>query len=194
MDGGGCILQKDKIMREIEVKLQVKDKQKLLENLQKKGIILGESLTQHDEVFGEKDWQENPLSKAWLRIRTQNENTIYFTFKRSVVGHLDSIEHEVQVDNKHELKALIMELGFVPYSDLTKMRQKAQYGEMEICVDEIPSLGVFIEVEMLMDIASDHDKVVDEIWHFILSLGLSKEDEVHEGYDVLERRKRGLVN
>jgi adenylate cyclase class 2 len=117
---------------------------------------------------------------------------VYFTLKRSVVGHLDSIEHETIVQDAKELEAIIKLMGYELYSDLTKIRQKAKHGEFEICLDEVPNLGTFIEVEKIMHHDADHDMVVDELWDFLQKLGVSKYDEQHEGYDVLERRQRGL--
>lgn len=179
-------------MREIEVKARVKDLSKLEKVLDGQGITLSKKLTQHDVVYGEPGNKDNEFGANWLRIRTENKKTVYFTLKRSVVGHLDSIEHETIVDNANELEEIIKLLGYELYSDITKIRRKAKIGDIEICVDSVPSLGDFIEAEIMMDHQSDHDKVVEKLWQLLSSLGIDKRDEVHEGYDVLERKQRGL--
>jgi adenylate cyclase, class 2 len=179
-------------MREIEIKARVRDEKSLLEQLQKQGIELGGSLKQHDVVFGQPGAADNEFGANWLRIRTQNDSTVYFTLKRSVVGHLDSIEHETIVDDAKELEEIIKLMGYELYSDLTKIRRKAKHGDLEICLDEVPSLGTFIEVEKIMQHDAEHDEVVAELWEFLQKLGISKEDEEHLGYDTLERQKRGL--
>lgn len=179
-------------MREIEIKARVKDPQHLKNELEKKGIKLGKSCKQHDVVYCLPGSQDNALDANWLRIRTEDDKTIYFTLKRSVVGHLDSIEHETIVDNAKELESIINYLGYELYSDLTKNRQKAKYKDIEICVDNIPGLGDFVEAELLMNNDVEHTEVVNELWDLLTSLGVSKDDEEHLGYDVLERRKRGL--
>jgi adenylate cyclase class 2 len=180
-------------MREVEIKVKLNDIKKLETKLIEKGVVLGDSIKQHDVVFGEPGAVDNHLNANWLRIRTENDSKVYFTLKRSIEGHLDSIEHEVVVDDSVELENIIKNLGFELYSDLTKIRRKAKIGEIEICVDEVPDLGNFIEAEKIVEYDSNHDEVVLELWRLLESFGLSNIDEVHEGYDVLERRQRGFT-
>ncbi len=181
-------------MREIEIKAKVDDFRLIEEKIKTLGFKLGQIKKQHDVVYGEPDSIEGVSGYNWLRIRTENDKVVYFTLKRSVVGHLDSIEHEVIVDNALELQFIIEYLRYELYSDLTKIRRKAKLGDIEICLDEVPNLGSFIEIEKLIDNDSelDHDEVVDELWTLLEVLGVSKSQEIHEGYDVLERRTRGL--
>lgn len=179
-------------MREIEIKVRVDNLDDIKQRLDKLAVTLSKQITQHDVVFCLPGSQDNALDANWLRIRTENDTKIYFTLKRSVVGHLDSIEHETEVGDAVQLEAIIRDLGFEQYSDLTKIRQKGRYGDIEICVDEVPGLGTFIEAELIMEHDSDHDEAVARLWEFFKSLGLDKKDEIHEGYDVLERRLRGL--
>ena len=110
-------------MREIEVKARIRDLDKLEKVLVEKGITLGEKLTQHDVVYEEPGNKDNEAGANWLRIRTENHKTVYFTLKRSVVGHLDSIEHETIVDDAKELEEIIKLLGYELYSDITKIRR-----------------------------------------------------------------------
>ena len=180
-------------MREIEIKAKLHESiEDFSAKLADKDIVLGEKLVQHDVVYGMPGAVENRLDTNWLRIRTENESIIYFTLKKSVVNHLDSIEHEVVVDNANELQSIIRELGYELHSDLTKTRRKAKVGELEICVDDVESLGTFVEVEKLCPLDVDNKNVIDELWELLSSFGIAREDEVHEGYDVLERQQRGL--
>ncbi len=179
-------------MREIEIKALVKDRKKLENAIRVLEIELSAPIKQHDRVFSEPGGVDNALNSNWLRIRTENDKKHIFTLKRSVVGHLDSIEHETEIIDVTELENIIKQIHYVPYSDLTKIRRKGHSGDIEICYDEVPGLGVFIEAEMLTADDADHDKVVAELWGLMHKLGIGKNDEVHEGYDVLERRMRGL--
>ena len=179
-------------MREVEIKVRLASVKSFILKLDEKGIKLGEPKKQHDVVFSEPGAVENHFKANWLRIRTENDSVVYFTLKKSVEGHLDNIEHEVTVNESAELKNIILCLGYEPYSDLTKVRRKVKINDIEICLDEVPGLGNFVEAEKLVDHDSDHDSVVSELWQLLTSLGLSRENEVHEGYDVLERKNRGL--
>ncbi len=179
-------------MREIEVKARVVDEAAFEKCLVGAGIELSEPKKQHDRVYSEPGASDNAFGANWLRIRTENDTLHKFTLKSSVQGHLDSIEHETKVDDPKELENIILAMHFVPYSDLTKIRRKAKKGEIEICYDVVPGLGTFIEAEKMMTHDADHDAVVAELWDLLTKLGVSRDQEVHEGYDVLERKQRGL--
>jgi adenylate cyclase class 2 len=179
-------------MREIEIKARVIDAKAFEEKLLEAGIKLSEPTKQHDRVYGEPNIGDNHPGANWLRIRTENDATHIFTLKSSVKGHLDSIEHETRIEDPMELENIILALHFVPYSDLTKIRRKAKVGDIEICFDTVPGLGTFVEAEKMMGHDADHDTVVAELWDLLRGLDISEDQEVHEGYDVLERRTRGL--
>jgi adenylate cyclase class 2 len=175
-------------MREIEIKARVSDKQKILTSLQKLGVGLSQPVKQHDVVYSRPGAQDNDPGENWLRVRTENDSTVIFTLKRSVTGELDSIEHEVVVDNADEIEAIIKYLGYELFSDLTKIRQKGHLGELEVCLDEVPGLGMFIEVEKLCPEDADITSVTSELWDVLIQLGIDKSAEETSGYDVLQRK------
>jgi len=181
-------------MREIEIKARVRDEASLLAALNTKGIVLQAPLQQRDQVFGLPNVPGSDENHNWLRIRTENDSKHIFTLKRSVTGQLDSIEHETTVEDPAETRAIIDELGFMPYSDLTKVRQKAKYGDLEICFDKIAELGTFIEVEKMMDLEADNETVTNELWKFFNSLGIDKKDEEFDGYDVMMEKLQKSQN
>jgi adenylate cyclase class 2 len=176
-------------VREIEIKARVKDKNKTLATLEKLGIRLGVPKKQHDVVYSRPGAKDNDPGENWLRVRTENDKKIIFTLKRSVTNELDSIEHEVVVDSGAELTAIIGWLGYELFSDLTKVRQKAKFGDIEICLDEVPDLGIFIEAEKLCPDNADYQTVAKELWGLFARLNISKSQEETSGYDVLIRKK-----
>lgn len=176
-------------MREIKIKAKVADKNSLLAAIKDAGIALSQPIKQHDVVYGQVGVGDNEPGSIWLRIRTENDTTTIFTLKQQYSGGLDSIEHETQVADSDELAAIIATLGFTLYSDLTKTRQKAHYNGIEICVDEVNNLGVFIEAEKLAEKNADGVAVTAELWAELEKLGVDKVNEVFEGYDVLLNRK-----
>lgn len=174
-------------MREIEIKARVRDEQALRDALGVRGVKLSEPIKQHDQVFGLPGAVGGSHSN-WLRIRTENDNKHLFNLKRSVTGQLDSIEHETEVADAAEMENIIKELGYVPFSDITKTRQKAKIGDIEICLDSVDGLGVFIEAERLCEHDTDAVQVTSELWKLFTELGVSKIDEVLEGYDVMVKK------
>jgi adenylate cyclase class 2 len=178
-------------MREIEIKAQVHNRHALLAALRDKHIVLSDPVKQHDVVYGQPGVIANTPGSIWLRIRAENDTKKLFTLKQQYEGGLDSIEHETEIANAKELEAIIKLLGFERYSDLTKYRRKAAYRNVEICVDEVENLGVFIELEMLTTTAADGATVVKKLWEILHECGVSRSDERFEGYDVLMNRKLG---
>lgn len=176
-------------MREIEIKAKVPNKANLLAAIKAAKITLSSPIRQHDVVYGQAGVADNAPGSIWLRIRTENDTATIFTLKQQHAGGLDSIEHETAVSDAGELAAIIARLDFTLYSDLTKTRQKAHYNEIEICVDDVEGLGIFIEAEKLADENSDGDLIAKNLWDELEKLGVKKSDEVLDGYDVLLNRK-----
>ena len=172
-------------MREIEIKASLKDKAAILQRLADKGVKMSPPIKQHDVVYGIPGAKDNAPDSVWLRIRTENDKVTIFTLKKQYKGGLDSIEHETEVTDAGELQEIIKHLGYELYSDLTKHRQKGKLGNIEICLDEIEGLGVFIEAEKMVALDSEGEAVVKELWRVFQDLGISRGDEVLDGYDVL---------
>jgi adenylate cyclase class 2 len=176
-------------MREIEIKAKVANKQSLIDSIVSAGIQLSTPIKQHDVVYGQKGVADNAPGSIWLRIRTENDAKTIFTLKQQYKGGLDSIEHETEVSNADELASIIARLGFELYSDLTKTRQKAKLNDIEICVDDVEGLGVFIEAEQLVEDNADGQSIVEDLWTVLEKFNVSRSDEVFEGYDVLMNRR-----
>lgn len=183
-------------MREIEIKVRVNNKSELLAALQAKNIAVSEPVTQRDQVFGLAGVDGGGDNNApWLRIRTETKNgetKQILTLKKSITNQMDSIEHETEVKDAAEMAKIIKHLGFTPYSDLTKTRQKAHVGDVELCIDTIDGLGDFIEAEKLTEENANYDAVAEELWGILESFGMHRADHVTDGYDVLMRKSQGL--
>lgn len=182
-------------MREIEIKAQVRDLAVIRTKLSEKGFAVTDPVTQHDVVWGAPGVAgDSNNTSPWLRIRseTKGDKTCHiFTLKRSVTNQLDSIEHETEVAEPDQMRSIIDELGYVLYSDLTKTRQKAQMGDIEICLDTVDGLGDFIEAEKLVADDAEYQAVIDELWAQFDNIGIDRKDEVTDGYDVLMNKKLG---
>ena len=178
-------------MREIEIKVRISDKTAILTALTAQGVSMSEPLKQHDVVYSRPGAIDDDPNECWLRIRTENDTIHTFTLKRSVTSQQDSIEHEVIFDNSDEMQHIVTQLGYEIYSDLTKIRQKGHQGDYEFCVDELPELGSYLEIEKLCDESADIDAVRDELWAQLASLGITADSEETNGYDVLMRQKFG---
>lgn len=182
-------------MREIEIKARVESLETIIDGLKAQGAEVTEPVTQHDVVYGPAGVDGNVDNDApWLRIRSEtkgDETVHYFTLKKSVTNQLDSIEHETTVGDAEELQHIISYLNFELFSDLTKTRQKTHINEIEICLDYVDDLGYFVEAEKLTADDVDYTEVVEGLWVLLESIGVSRTDEVTDGYDVLMNKHLG---
>lgn len=184
-------------MREIEVKAHVRNGENLVVKLKELRCDMNEPVTQEDVVYVKQygSMEEFLANDFFLRIRETNGDTI-FTLKyhpnRSQSGNSASmpIEHEVRVDSRPELEAMLELLGFKPALRICKTRRTSHYKEWEICLDEVEELGSFIEIEQL----ASHDEEIGPIrtamMAFLESLGVLPEDVGAKRYDIqhLERK------
>lgn len=178
-------------MNEIEVKAKVKDFDLLIHLLKELGCILSEPIIQDDYIYNKKglDIKSGYHDTPVLRIRKQN-NKIFFTLKKNRSNELDCIEKEIEVNNDIILSEIIELLDYIKTVEVHKKRIKTNYKDYEICLDHVDDLGYFIEVEKMSD--EDGTKVQNELFDFLQTLGVSKEDRVFQGYDTLIYLKNNL--
>ncbi len=177
--------------KEIEVKAKVSNIPALVEKLIEAGAILGETISQDDMAYvnylGERSYLDFNTDDIFLRIRQSKGKTI-FTLKKG--EEMNSIEREVEVSDFEQLKDMLEILGFKEAVRVKKVRQKGTYKDFEICLDQVEGLGSFIEVEKITD--EDSNKVQDEMFEFLLALGIKRDDRVMNGYDTLMVMKNNL--
>jgi len=169
---------------EIEVKAKVKDFETIKNKLREIGCILSEPIIQDDYIYNKKgiDIRKEYDGSPILRIREQGEK-ILFTLKKNRNNELDCIEKEIEVNNRNILNDIIELLDYECTVEVHKTRVKGIYNDYEICLDEVNGLGSYIEVEKMSD--EDGEKVQNELFDFLQTLGISKEDRVFKGYDTL---------
>lgn len=171
-------------MNEIEVKARVKDFNLLMNNLKKLDCVFSELIIQDDYIYNKKgldiksEYHDTPV----LRIRKQN-NKILFTLKKNRSNELDCIEKEIEINNDAILTDIIELLDYVKTVEVHKSRIKTNYKEYEICLDSVKNLGDFIEVEKKSD--ENGEKIQNELFDFLQTIGIEKEDRVFKGYDTL---------
>ncbi|MBP6855513.1 MAG: class IV adenylate cyclase [Candidatus Pacebacteria bacterium] len=170
------------MQKEIEVKIQVSDLKPIQEKLESLGCVISNPIAQHDTIFNLNGITINDHKTPVLRIREQNGKYI-FTFKQDVTNELDCIEHETEITNKDELVKIIERLNFVKTVEVRKTRRKTQYGEYEICLDDVDNLGLFVEAQKMSE--QDGKIVQDELIDFLVELGVPREGVVSRGYDTL---------
>jgi adenylate cyclase class 2 len=160
-------------MTEIEVKIRIKNRAKLIEKL----LPLGAELTKprYREENTLYDFPSNLLfgRRCALRLRSENRKA-FLTFKgppqKSRKFKIRE-EYDTEVKNAKHMKKILKELGFVPVFSYEKYRTIFRKKKLKICIDET-SVGDFLELE------GEQNHIV----RFADSLGYSKKEFIKEDY------------
>jgi len=177
-------------MKEIEVKAHLKDREAIVKALTDFGCVLSEPIRQIDTVYSktsETTADYNSANEHFLRIRKTSDGKVLFTVKEKMKQHMASKEFETEVKDGDALEQAILLMGYSVANGLDKTRTTAHYKDYEICLDDVQELGSFIEVEKFSD--EDPSKVTEELFQFLTTLGVAREDQVFKKYDTLIMEK-----
>ena len=173
-------------MNEVEVKARLKNPELILRQIKELGIKLSEPVRQADTVYAKTvgNVSEYMKNDHFLRIREKSDGRFIFTVKKPLTWkELTKTEHETEIKDAKELENAIFLMGYKVANKVIKERRTAKYKDYEICLDEVEKLGSFIEVEKMTN--GDVEVARKEITQFLFSLGVSPDDEVHKGYDIM---------
>ena len=172
-------------MKEIEVKARARDFKKLMNSLREMGCKFSEPIYQNDRIFLDKNIKFSDIKKDTNIMRIRDSNGIFIlTLKIHLENELDCIEREIIVNDSKQAEDILFYLGFREVIRVKKKRIKIKYKDLEICLDEVEGLGNFIEIEKIIK-EGDSLKIQEELFKFLESLGVKREDKVFQGYDSL---------
>jgi adenylate cyclase class 2 len=182
-------------MKEVEVKARVKDEEKVLTELKKLGCVFSSPVKQIDTVYTKiiGNVEEYLKNDHFVRIREKSDGKHVFTVKMPK-GSRESLvktEHETEVKDGAELEQALFLMGYKIANKIIKVRRTTTWNDYEICLDAVEELGAFIEVEkMVADNSVDEKIILKELQDFLVSIGVSLDDEVKRGYDLLMLDKK----
>lgn len=180
-------------MREIEVKLKVDNLAVLATKLQEQGCELSEPIQQHDVIYsqkmGDKEFISAKEGDILIRIR-HLPHSVELNLKQQRSNEMDNLEYETEISNPKAVHDILEKLGWFPVIEVKKTRRKGLFKSYEICLDQVQDLGNFVELEKLTDDDADPNKVRDELFQALESLGLNRYDEETKGYDTQMYRKQ----
>lgn len=183
-------------MKEIEVKAYLKNNEEVVANLETLGCVLSEPIRQVDIVYTRipaKTVEEYLKNDHFVRIREKSDGRFIFTVKKPLSREvLTKAEHETEIVNAKELEQALYLMGYQVANKVIKIRRNAKYKEFEICIDEVEKLGSFIEIEKMSE--EDPEAVRKDLIGFMTSLGVSLDDEVKKGYDIMAIEKMVKFN
>ena len=167
---------------EIEAKIKVESHDEIVELLKSGGAQLRSQQHHVDSYFVDYEQNLTRTDRA-LRIRRETidgETKVVMTFKgpRDRSKFKSRQEIEVAVSDFDDTANLLEAVGFTRRLQFEKTRQMWYMNDCEICLDRLPLIGSFIEVEGPGE--EEIDKVLD-------MLNLSGADHISVGYSRLMR-------
>lgn len=175
-------------MREIEIKLRVKNLEDIEKKLIESGLHIDKEISQHDTIYTNvKEYggfENTKTGNIVLRIRKEG-NDSKVTLKQQRTNEMDNIEYETEVKDPNEIHQMFLLLGWIPEVEVKKVRKKGKLGEYEICLDRVERLGDFIELEKMTSDDADPEQVRRELFKALEPFGLTRSDEETKGYDTL---------
>lgn len=171
-------------MREIEVKARVKNMDNLLKKAQAMNITFGDPIVQDDTTY-ETDLSKDDPNWNIFRIRKQlGVNTLTMKYRASSRSR-DNHERETVIEDPKEVADMLERVGYKVSVKIKKVRRIVKYNGIELCLDEVDSLGSFIEAEKLTSDHADVDSIQSDLWNLLSKLGVEDSERVHQGYDTL---------
>jgi len=137
------------MVREVELKARVDDRERLLEMIKVAGGIFLREVVQEDYYFSHPCWDLRERDEA-LRIRKEGSGCI-LTFKGSRIGKVAKVreEFEVRIEDFKSMVALMQKLGFEKAFIIKKRRSDFTMEGATVSVDSVEGLGEFVEIEIM---------------------------------------------
>lgn len=144
---------------ELELKFAAVDRARLEQRLRELNAQPVGTLAQADEYFAHPARDFAATDEA-LRVRAEGPRRV-LTYKgpkaAAAVKIREEIEADFAADQETALKRILNQLGFRSVAVVAKTRQSwaLEYGgqQLKVEVDEVESLGSFVEIEALTDAA-----------------------------------------
>jgi len=177
---------------EVEIKIKVNSFGETKRRLPRFGVLM-KSIKQIDEYYipCHRDFFANkPNPVEWLRIRTNPDKAI-FEYDKSINKKADgeqecADEYETEISQPDEFRKILEFLDFKKVITINKQREYWDCGELEVALDDVEGLGLFIEVEAKGDFENTIE-AKKACKNFLNKLGIkdSGNNHIKKGYPVL---------
>ncbi len=169
-------------MIEVEIKVKIDDKDKVVEQLKKLGFKFIKKKFQEDIYFNGIDRDFKETDEA-LRIRDEDGN-FFVTYKGKKIDKISKTreEIEVKIEDKEKMRQIFKKLGFKEVPPIRKIREIYRKGDMEASIDEVEGLGLFLELEKVISDINDKDEVLEEMMDILKALNISKDNIIRKSY------------
>ena len=158
---------------EVEVKARVDDLDAIEGKLGPMGFELVGEEEHYDVYFGHPSRDFGETDEA-LRLRTitkGGKERMVLTYKGPKVDPGTKTREEAEVEVVADPTRLLEGVGFEQVITIGKVRRKYKKGDLEVCLDRVPGLGSFVEIECM---SRELDEARDRVMALAKELGLEE--------------------
>lgn len=170
-------------MIEVEAKIKITDPKELEHRIKALGGQFRIETLQKDIYFNAPH-RDLIKSKEVLRLREENGQFI-LTYKSPNLDTSKSKarpEIELKISDLEAMKSILEHLGFSVVAEVKKHRRSYIYEEIEIGLDEVESLGTFVEISTFVKDKKELETARQSIEAIMQKLGLSKDHLEEKSY------------
>ncbi|MBN1329576.1 MAG: class IV adenylate cyclase [Candidatus Heimdallarchaeota archaeon] len=167
---------------EVEVKIAIDDLEELEYLLVEKGAKLEEIVIQRDHYYTHPTRDYNKTDEA-LRIREEG-NKCYLTYKGPKIDSKSKtrVEIETEIMNYDKMNKILVNLSFHKVIIIVKERKIYLFKGVIFSLDQVETLGSFLEVEKVIDNEDEYLEVQKDIFEKIRIFNLNPENNIRESY------------
>ncbi|XRO76260.1 class IV adenylate cyclase [Methanocaldococcus sp. 10A] len=169
-------------MIEVEIKVKIDDKDKVVEQLKNLGFKFIKKKFQEDIYFNGIDRDFKETDEA-LRIRDEDGN-FFVTYKGPKIDKISKTreELEVNIEDKEKMRQIFKKLGFKEVPPIRKIREIYKKGDIEASIDDVEGLGLFLELEKAISDINEKERVLNELIDILKSLNISSDNIIRKSY------------
>lgn len=182
-------------MKEVEILVKVLNKKDdVLEILKKFNFKINEKILDiyfHDPLRNNLSPDSSGRLKECFRLRQKGDKN-YLAYKIDNFNKdkwIYSDEHEIKVSDLNTAKKIIENLGLKPLVEIKSEKFIFSNKDYEIILEDVKDLGLFLEVEKLIETENNIESIKEEILKFIQSLKIKTSEELNLGKPELILRK-----
>ena len=184
-------------MKEIEIKLPLKNPGKVILVLDRIAQVIGKNIVQKGTYYVPKhrDFLSETYPFEWLRIRETDKGAVlnykhFYPENVNVTDYCD--EFQTKIEDAKAMKKILASLDFKEIVVVEKTRHKWLYKDVKIAVDEVKELGWFIELEAENPV--DPKETKEYLRKVLEELEAEVGEEDLRGYPFMVLNKRKIFN
>ena len=175
-------------MIEVEIKIPVKNRNKISKELLAYGFEEGYLVHESDTYFNSNNYDLRKKDMA-LRARScknisTGQKDAFLTYKGPKMDDrsMTRKELETRVEGEQVCLQIIEGLGFYPLPPVKKWRQYYHLDEITACLDQVEGLGDFLELEIILEEDTEKEAALERLEDLLEKIGLNKREMVRTSY------------